>query len=164
LVSSISNHFDKSIDEAKQFIMTPRLLQGNKDMKNGHVITLLGNWGEHYRFWKQNSENFLLIRYEDLLRNVDKELERIIIFLKKYTVLEASEKKRQNIIKTTNFNSLKKMEKDGFFKENVFNNLNKKINFFHQGPENRWENILDNKIKEEIKEKFKNEMKELGYL
>ena len=165
LVSSISNHFDKSINEAKQFIMSPRLLGGNKDIKSGHVITLLGDWGEHYKFWKQDSENFLLIKYEDLLKNADKELKKIITFLKKYTIFEVSEKKKQNIIKTTNFNNLKKMENDGFFKENVFKkNLNKKINFFHQGPENRWENVLDNRIKEEIEEKFKNEMKELGYL
>ena len=165
LVSSISNHFDKSINEAKQFIMTPRLLGGNKDIKSGHVITLLGDWGEHYKFWKQNSENFLLIKYEDLLKNVDKELEKIITFLKKYTIFEASEKKKQNIIKTTNFNSLKKMEEDGFFKENVFKkSLDKRINFFHQGPENRWENVLDNRIREEIEKKFKDEMKELGYL
>ena len=67
-----------------------------------------------------NYEVFISLKNNNLYDEINlylKELERIIIFLKKYTVLEASEKKRQNIIKTTNFNSLKKMEKDGFLKK-----------------------------------------------
>lgn len=60
--------------------------------------------------------------------------------------------------------SLKKMEDEGIFKENVINYVtNKKVNFFNQGPKNKWENFLDTKIKEELEVKFKNEMKELNY-
>ena len=58
-------------------------------------MTLLGNWGEHYKYWKQNSENFLLIKYEDLIHNTNKELEKIIKFLKKYVIFEINEKKER---------------------------------------------------------------------
>ena len=57
------------------------------------------------------------------------------------------------------------MEENGKFTENVFNKIsNKKIRFFNQGPNNRWQNNLDDKIRSEIETKLNVEMKELGYL
>ena len=168
LVNSISNHYDKSITEAKEFLLTPKTLGANKitnNFKNGHVVTLIGNWAENYKFWRQNNENFLLIRYEDLLSNTNFELEKIISFLRKYITFDVNDKKLENILKTTNFHHLKQKEKEGLFDENVFTkSTNQKINFFHQGPENNWKYKLENKIVDEINLKFKNEMIELGYL
>ena len=168
IVNSISNHFDKSISEAKEFLITPKTLGAKKNphnFKDGHVVTLIGNWAENYKFWKQNNENFLLIKYENLLNNIEVELERIVLFLKKYVSFNVNDKKLVNIMNTTNFHYLKKKEKEGLFDENVFSkSTNKKINFFHQGPENNWKSKLDNKIIDEINLKFKNEMIELGYL
>tara|TARA_X000001036_G_scaffold434155_1_gene473038 strand:- start:157 stop:999 length:843 start_codon:yes stop_codon:yes gene_type:complete len=167
LVNSISNHFSKTHEESKYFLMSPRAL-GTKREKNsniGHVVTLLGNWGEHYRFWKQGSKNFLLIRYEDLINNPERELDRLVFFLKTFTTIIINEKKKEKIIKTTSFESLKKIETEGLFKENVINHLtNKKVNFFNQGPKNKWKNFLDKKIKDELEVKFRNEMKELNYI
>ena len=168
LVNSISNHYDKSILEAKEFLLTPKTLGANKNtnnFKNGHVVTLIGNWAENYKFWKQNNENFMLIRYEDLLNNTNFELERIVSFLKKYITFDVDDTKLENILKTTNFHHLKQKEKEGLFDENVFTrSSNKKINFFHQGPENNWKSKLESKIVDEINLKFNNEMVELGYL
>ena len=36
--------------------------------------------------------------------------------------------------------------------------------FFNLGPNNKWQNLLDSKIRNEIETKFKKEMQELGYL
>ena len=135
------------------------------NLKNGHVVTLIGSWAENYKFWKRNDENFLLIKYENLLKNIEAELERIVLFLKNYVSFNVNDKKLVNIINTTNFSHLKKKEQEGLFNENVFSkSTNKKINFFHQGPENNWKSKLDSKIIDEINLKFKNEMIELGYL
>ena len=168
LVNSISNHYDKTINEAKEFLITPKTLGASKNihnLKNGHVVTLIGNWAENYNFWKQTNENFLLVKYENLLNNINFELEKIVLFLKKYTNFDVNDKKLENIIKTTNFSHLKKREKEGLFDENVFTkSTNRKINFFHQGPENNWKSKLESKIVDEINLKFKNEMIELGYL
>ena len=164
LVSSISNHFDKSLEDSKKFLTTPQFL-GQSENNPGHVVTLLGTWGEHYRFWKQNSKNFLLIKYENLIENTYLELEKLIKFLKNYLELNISEEKKKNIIETTNFQNLKNMEKKGLFKENVLKKMsNSKIDFFYKGPENNWKNFLDKKIQMEIEIKFNDEMKELGYL
>ena len=168
LVNSISNHYDKTINEAKEFLITPKTLGASKNihnLKNGNVVTLIGNWAENYNFWKQTNENFLLIKYEDLLNNINLELEKIVLFLKKYINFNVNENKLQNIIKTTNFNHLKEKEKEGLFDENVYTkSTNRKINFFHQGPENNWKSKLESEIVNEINLKFKNEMIELGYL
>lgn len=168
IVNSIANHYDKSIFEAKEFLIKPKTLGANKNahnLKNGHVVTLIGSWAENYKFWKRNDENFLLIKYENLLKNIEAELERIVLFLKNYVSFNVNDKKLVNIINTTNFSHLKKKEQEGLFNENVFSkSTNKKINFFHQGPENNWKSKLDSKIIDEINLKFKNEMIELGYL
>ena len=154
LVNSISNHYDKSITEAKEFLLTPKTLGANKitnNYKNGHVVTLIGNWAENYKFWRQNNENFLLIRYEDLLSNTNLELEKIISFLRKYITFSVNDKKLKNILKTTNFHHLRQKEKEGLFDENVFTkSTNQKINFFHQGPENNWKSKLESKIVDEL--------------
>ena len=168
LVNSISNHYDKTINEAKEFLITPKTLGASKNihnLKNGNVVTLIGNWAENYNFWKQTNENFLLVKYEDLLNNINLELEKIVLFLKKYVNFDVNDNKLQNIIKTTNFNHLKEKEKEGLFDENVYTkSTNRKINFFHQGPENNWKSKLESEIVNEINLKFKNEMIELGYL
>ena len=168
LVTSISNHYDKTIQEAKEFLTTSRTLSVNKNsvaLKNGHVVTLIGNWGEHFNFWTKKNENILLIKYEDLIRDIKIELNKIIIFLKKYLDFKINDEKIENIIRSTNFDNLKKAEQEGDFVENVFKkSSNQKINFFHKGPENNWKFNLENEIVNEINLKFKNEMIELGYL
>ncbi len=167
LVNSISNHFSKSHEESKSFLITTRVLGAKKERENrgGHVVTLLGNWGEHYRFWKQGSKNFLLIKYEDLLKDTENELEKIIFFLKKFLEINVNKEKKDNIIKSTTFSSLKKMEVEGLFKENVVNySTKKKVNFFNQGPKNKWQETLSIEIQKELELKFEKEMKELKYL
>ena len=116
-------------------------------------------------FGQKKNENLLLIKYEDLIKDLKVELKKIIIFLEKYLDFKTNEKKIENIIRSTNFDNLKKGEKEGDFLENVFKkSSNQKINFFHKGPENNWKFSLENKIVDEINLKFKNEMIELGYL
>ena len=57
------------------------------------------------------------------------------------------------------------MEVEGLFKENVVNySTKKKVNFFNQGPENKWQETLNIEIQRELELKFEKEMKELKYL
>ena len=74
-------------------------------------------------------------------------------------------KKIENIINSTSFESLKKIEEDGVFTENVFvKGSNDKVKFFNKGPKNIWHNTLPENIRLELEDKLKNEMIELGYL
>ena len=167
LVNSISNHFSKTLEESKKFMMTPRFLAGHKSKgisKDQHLKTLIGTWADHYNFWKKNNKNYLLIKYEDLINNIEEELIKIINFLNNFILVETNSEKNKNIIMSTSFNNLKKLESLGTFKENSLDTSRQKINFFNLGPDNKWEKFLDKKMRIEIEKKFSNEMKELGYL
>jgi hypothetical protein len=166
LISSISNHFSKTIHEAKDFIFRTNILGSNKqNALDNDFATIIGSWKEHYYYWTRKNDQLLLLKYEDILSNPKEELKKITKFLSKFIKLQTSENKEKNIINTTSFISLKKMEEEGYFTENVFEKIsNKKIKFFNQGPDNNWQNNLNTEIKIEIEENLKVEMKELGYL
>ena len=167
LVQSISNHFSMTITDSKKFLFSPRVIGQKSDKKftKDDLLTILGSWKDHYTSWVKHNENLLLIKYEDLIKNPKKELDRIILFLKKFMSIKTTREKNNNILKKTSFENLKEMEKNGFFEENAFNKIeNKKVNFFHLGPMNNWKKFLDKDTKEEIEKNFKNEMRELNYL
>ena len=167
LIDSISNHFSKTQDESKNFLVSSRVLLASKDseLEGGNVITYLGSWKEHYNFWTKNTENLLIIKYEDLVKNISKEIDRIIKFLKKFINFEINDKKIENIIRSTSFDFLQKLENEGNFTENVkIKGANNKTKFFNKGPKNLWQGTLAKQIQIEIEEKFNEELKELGYV
>jgi len=169
LIYSIANHFNKSVEEAKNFLTTPQFIGGRKIeggiKKTPDTPALLGTWNEHYKSWTYQNENLLLLKYENLIENTEQEIIKIINFIQKFQTLKISKQKIQNIIKSTSFNNLQKMEKDGDFLENSFDiKLNKKNNFFFLGPKNNWVGKLPSQIQNELENKFKNEMEELCYL
>ena len=167
LIDSISNHFSKSVEESKKFLLTSKILSPGKEieLRGGNVITYLGSWKEHYKFWTNNNENLLVIKYEDLVKNIHQEIDKIIAFIKKFIDLEVSDKKKENVIKSTSFEALKKIEENGKFTENVFvKGTNEKVKFFNKGPDNNWKNSLPKDIQIELETKLKNELIELDYL
>ena len=129
------------------------------------MYNLLGSWNDHYRSWTRVKDNLLLVKYENLILDPKNELLKIIKFLKQFINFETNENKNNKILETTSFENLKSMENKGLFKENVLSKETKsKVDFFHLGPENNWQNLLDKKMAEDIEKKFKNEMKELEYI
>ena len=167
LIDSISNHFSKSIEESKKFLLTSKILSPGKEieLRGGNVITYLGSWKEHYKFWTNDNENLLIIKYEDLVKNIHQEIDRIIAFLKNYIDLEVSDTKKENIIKSTSFEALKKIEDNGDFTESVFvKGRSEKVKFFNKGPNNNGQKTLPTKIQKDLETELNNELKELGYL
>ena len=167
LIDSISNHFSKSIEESKKFLLTSKILSPGKEieLRGGNVITYLGSWKEHYKFWTKDNENLLIIRYEDLVKNIHHEIDKIVKFLRNFINFEISDTKKENIIKSTSFEALKKIEENGKFTENVFvSGSNEKVKFFNKGPDNDWQNTLPKNIQIELENELKNELTELGYL
>ena len=167
LIDSISNHFNKSIEESKKFLLTSKILSPGKEieLKGGNVITYIGSWKEHYKFWTKGNENLLIIKYEDLVKNIHQEIDKIIAFLKNFIDFEVTDTKKENIIKSTSFEALKKIEDSGKFTESVFvNGSNEKVKFFNKGPNNNWQNTLPKNIQTELENELKNELIELGYL
>jgi len=162
VVTSIKNHFSKGdYTEALKFITNE-----NKVITNDwDVSTLISSWKTNYISWKAVSKNYLLIKYEDLLLNLEKEFIKIINFLAKFEQINFEKNKIKEAISSSSFENFKKMEKDGSFKESATNkDTGQKKNFFYLGPNNDWKKLLDNNIRQEIEKKFKKEMQYLGYL
>ena len=170
LIKSISNHYTLSMDEAFDFLINPRLMGDGKSFeeKKDGIYNILGRWDEHYRSWTDNKKNFLLIKYEDLIKDAEIELKRIIRFLQNYLNFQVDNNKIRNILKSTSFENLKKMESAGDFKEYEnkakYKKNGKKFNFFHLGPQNIWKENLKHEIALKIEKNFYKTMKELEYL
>lgn len=170
VVTSIKNHFSlNSYDEAKKFIFDEYRWLGfvgnDNKIRDNKLPTLISSWNINYKSWKNMSKNFLLIRYEDLLMDPDKEFAKIVKFLNSILNIKFNKNIITEAIKTSSFDNLKKLEKLGLFGESVADTKSgEKKDFFYLGPKNDWKKLLDQKISKEIEQKFQNEMKELMYL
>ena len=170
VITSIKNHFSlNSYDEAKKFIFDEYRWLGfvgnDNKIRDNKLPTLISSWNINYKSWKNMSKNFLLIRYEDLLMDPDKEFAKIVKFLNSILNIKFNKNIITEAIKTSSFDNLKKLEKLGLFGESVADTKSgEKKDFFYLGPKNDWKKLLDQKISKEIEQKFQNEMKELMYL
>ena len=166
LLTSLMNHYSLSDQEALEF-----LIDNNRDIhddyKDFSSYAYLGNWGKHYDSWSNtNKYRKLIINYEDLKNNKHNIFRDVIIFVN--TLLNRTEridvKKLEKAIETTNFNVLKKKEKNEGFIESVKDLEGNKKTFFNKGFDNNWRKNKNKKIIKIIEQKFKKQMIELGYL
>ena len=72
--------------------------------------------------------------------------------------------KLKNSVNSTFFDKLKQNEKINGFSEAIISKKdNKKIPFFHLGPNNNWRKILNKELQNKMTNAFKNSITELGY-
>ena len=171
LILSLSNHYDISHEDAYKFIINkkkiifPKKLEKNNDQQ-GKEFNFLSDWSSHYISWKNiNFCPIKIIKYEDLIKNDRKVFISILKFLSKFIKVSINEKRINNVLTSTTFERLSKMENKYGFEESVISSKTKKINkFFNLGKENNWEKLLDSKIQIKVEKVFKRDMVELGYL
>ena len=163
IITSVLNYFHKkNYHEALEFMKENKVLGGN-EAEIG-LPTIIGSWSNHYKSWKKFKKNFLIIRYENLLKNPFEEFTKITNYLENVSNLKFKNNNILKAIKECSFDNMSNQEDKFGFNDNSIKNkkLNKK--FFNLGPKNNWQNILDKKILIEIERIFEAEMKELGYL
>ena len=163
IVTSVKNHFSISTEEdSVEMLLNKYNWTG---LSNNEVPQLLSSWGNHYNSWKKFPKNYLLIRYEDLVLDIKKEILKLINYLSGYFEYKITDKLIEEIERNTSFENFKKLESDGKFSENSVNETTgEKRTFFNLGPNNNWEKMLKKKNIDKIETQFNNEMKELGYL
>ena len=170
VITSYSNHYETSIEQSVNDMLTNTYLKGMKDYNvfENYVLTHLGTWADNYNSWKNLNQfnKYLLIKYEDIVSKPEVIFKDVLKFIAKIsnTNFYIDKKKFENSINTTSFENLKRMEeKDGFI-EAVKRKDNNNITFFKQGSNRNWKKLLTDKIKNKIEKSFSKEMKELGYL
>ena len=165
VVSSFAHHYNLTIDEATETMLdNSRFME--KTVKNSKVF--LGSWKFNYNSWKsiENKNNYMLIKYEDLIAKKKTVLLRIFKFLDLLGLKSKLDMVKLNkVIKTTEFENMKSKEEQETFSEATIDlNTGKRRTFFNLGHENDWRKYLDKNNKDNIEDVFRLEMKELGYL
>ena len=165
VITSIKNHYNyENYEKALKFMEDEKNIIGIKgSTKEMDLPTLISSWKTHYNSWKNLTtlkSRYILIKYEDLLKDPVNEFNKICFFINKISKLKFSEKNILKAVENTNFENLKIQEQSKGFKEAPKNN-NK---FFYLGPSNVWQNLLDKNIKDRLESNFKQEMQDLSYL
>jgi len=171
VVTSFANHSNITPDEASKILINEIHMGGDlsESSISQRTKVFTGTWGGNFNSWKsfKVQNRYLLIKYEDLIQEKEKTFVKVLNFIHR---LDKSNpninlNKIKNIIQSTDFTLMKKLEKEIGFSESKLNKkTGQKIPFFNLGEKNDWKKILNKKIQENIESAFEKEMKELGYL
>jgi hypothetical protein len=170
IVKSYSNHNQISLDRATEFIKEVRTIGGIKSStdRTNETITHVGSWSSNYTSWKEfkKVDRYLLIKYEDLVKETEKTFLNVLNFINKITKskLALDQIKLKKTLITTRFDNLQNLEKNSHFAEQAKDKEGKSINFFKYGPNNNWKDYLSSKNLNVLENSFKEEMTELEYL
>ena len=165
VVISYAHHNNQTHEQTSKMITDNYILDAES---KGIVPVYMGSWSLNYSSWKQFKDfnKYLLIKYEDLIKDKKGNFKKILHFIKNITKtnLEIDDDKIEKIITEIDFEKLKKLEKKNGFAEAKKDDKGNKIIFFRKGVSNQWRESLDKKIQKSIETICEKEMKELGYL
>ena len=171
VVTSYAHHYNISIEESLKR-MTQSIhygLNAKSDNDLDRIKVYMGSWSSHYNSWKsfKSAGRYLLIKYEDILKEKENTLLKILEFINKIngSNFPIDREKLKAVLDSTSFEKMRDMEKkEGFNESKTDQKTGKKVPFFNLGIQNNWKKNLKDEIRTQIEISFKNEMKELGYL
>ena len=158
-VSYSAKHLNKTTDDVIDLIINPDVIsRTTKDTLGLPMIHL--NWEQFYRSWFSIDVPKLLLKYEDMKKNPKKAIMDILNFFKNEYNFQFNNEDNliANILKTTDFKTLKTKEKEKGLIDN------KKGAYFRSGQTNEWLNKLTLTQIKKIESNFNELMKEFGYL
>ena len=166
VVLSSSNHNSQSNERSTEDLIIGRELR-YKGKENIKVYT--GTWGGNFNSWKsfKSVNKYLLIHYEDLIKEKDKIFYEILKFIHNLKKVEfvLDKKKFKNVLDSTEFGRVQKLESQKGFDESMIDKkTGKRIKFFNLGEKTNWQSTLEPNLQNKIEEAFGKEMKELGYI
>ncbi len=155
-------NYDESINFMLSFNSCIEWAKANSELPD-HIKprTFLSSWDEHVESWTNNDLLVpkLILKYEDLVYKKKETLDEIVCFFEKNFKVKfnLTKTKITNIIKTTNFETLKSQEGKFGFEEAESGA------FFRQGKKNQWKNILNVQQINKLEDKFRDFMNKFGY-
>ena len=167
VITSISNHYQISIEDAFQFMKDEK--RGIINKKDGRYLGFqaVWSWSINQKTWVENNLfPVLVIKYEDLLNETYNTFRKVIEFINKISNSSKTfnKSKGKNSIKNTSFEKLQRMENDHGFAEAVNKKgTNKKIKFFNLGQKNNYKNLLSQDLIIKMNEFYKEELIKFNY-
>jgi len=166
VVISWSKHRNKSIDDTLEFMLNVDSTIAYNDihfLKNQSLKPLqyISSWDTHVSSWQDLEVPKMVIRFEDLIENKKEILKKIISFFStEYGIfINDVDIKIENILKTTDFDFMKKIEEKFGFKEALSH-----TKFFNIGKKNQWKDQLTVYQIKKIEKNFKKQMEYFDYL
>ena len=155
---SLSKHMGIDINIALKEMLsnTRRMTSFNK------VNELVSTWKNNVDSWMQfRSVPRLVLKYEDMINDIDASIFQIAEFLKNIGNLKLKMKKDflESVKISTSFKKLQLLEKHQKFSEATPHSR-----FFRKGISGGWRQILTNKQTKQIEDKLSIPMKHLAYL
>ena len=167
VITSISNHYQISIEDAFQFMRDEK--RGIINKKDGRYLGFqaVWSWSINQKTWVENNLfPVLIIKYEDLLNETYNTFRKVIEFINKISNSSKTfnKSKGKNSIKNTSFEKLQRMENDhGFAEAMNKKGTNKKIKFFNLGQKNNYKNLLSQDLIIKMNEFYKEELIKFNY-
>jgi len=169
LCISWAKHSNYSIDQSIDFLCNSLsvLKWINKSKysimpKNIFPLQFISSWSEHVKSWTENDIDVpkLIIKYEELITNKEMVIKKIIKFFNENFGMEISnsDTRLKNILKTTSFTYMKKLEDKNSFDESM-----PWSSFFREGKKGQWKDILSKAQQSKIEESLGEYMSLLGY-
>ncbi len=156
VVCSLASHAKISMEKAVDDLINP-----NQVGYNGphNLAEISSSWKINYLSWKKEKKfKGIVVKYEDLIDNTEREFRKILIYLKKIKKIEIEDERIKKTILSCHFSNLSKMENDNGFEEST------DAKFFRKGRKDSWKKDLNKNLIQKIEKNFKVEMTELGYL
>jgi hypothetical protein len=157
VVVSYYYHFIKflSLENNNMDEFVQRFVQGNLDV--------FGSWGENVGSWlatRGNGDDFLLIKYEDLLVDTGKELEKVAAFLR----LQYDQERLQSSIKRSSSDNMRKLETIQANHWKITKNTRKDIQFVRSAKAGGWKEVLSPYGVSLIQNKWRHLLYKFGYI
>tara|TARA_B100000035_G_scaffold192200_1_gene164082 strand:+ start:90 stop:926 length:837 start_codon:yes stop_codon:yes gene_type:complete len=162
LIISGSNFWKKSYDWVINKICNENLnLMFGSEKQNYNDLEVHGSWKLNFNSWNNTKLKipYILIRYEDLIENCEKEFKSVIIFLSKILGFVPNMDQLKFAIENSKFDDLSNSEKKYGFKE-----ISNGQTFFNSGKRGQWKNTLSSDQISLIENYNYKEMKMLKYL
>ena len=168
LITSLKNHYELDYNDALEFMTNEKKFIFDYNTQNDYSdFQFISSWELNYQSWKNNNLfPIKFLKYEDLLFETFFVFKEIVEFIDKITNNKKgfNKEKAKNAVQTTSFENLKKIEINRGFSESIISRVGeKKIPFFHLGPQNNWKKNFNNKFNEKLSTIFSKNLKELDY-
>jgi hypothetical protein len=168
VLDSMSRHFQIDHDKALDVMRDQKNFTYDfKKEKDYSDFQFISSWELNYQSWKNNNLfPIKFLKYEDLLSETFFVFKEIVEFIDKITNNKKgfNKEKAKNAVQTTSFENLKKIEINRGFSESIISRVGeKKIPFFHLGPQNNWKKNFNDKFNQKLSTIFSKNLKELGY-
>ena len=138
---SYASHNNVSLDIAVNNLLNETFIGIEEE-----IAELVSSWKTHYQSWKKKKDYpGIIVKYEDLIDNTEKELQKILVFLEKFFQNNLDIARVKKTVEACKFLNLSKMEDVLGFDEAINN-----IKFFRKGQKDSWKNELNRDLRKKI--------------